>query len=93
MTARPTIREPVKVASFWKNRKHDAVVIELKSFEGRNFIDVRQHFMNQKGVLQPTSKGLLIGVLRLPDLAKAINLALKQAKALGLIPNDDGGGA
>jgi len=92
MTARPRLTEPVKVASFWKNRKHDAVVISLKSFEGRDFIDVRQHFMNQKGALQPTSKGLLIAVLRLPDLAKAINLALKQAKDLGMLPPDDGAG-
>ena len=90
--ARQTLDEPIVVSSFWKNRKHDAVVVSLKSFEGRNFVDVRQHFMNQKGALQPTSKGLLIAVLRLPDLAKAINLALKQAKELGLLPPDDGAG-
>ena len=90
MSARPPkLAEPVKVASFWKNRKHDAVVISLKSFEGRDFVDVRQHFMNQKGVLQPTSKGLLIAVLRLPDLAKAVNRALAKAIELNLI--DDGG--
>jgi hypothetical protein len=91
MTARPTLTETIEVASFWKNRKHDAVVVSLKSFEGRNFIDVRQHFINQKGVLQPTSKGLLIGVLRLPDFAKAVNRALAKAKELDLIANDDDG--
>jgi len=87
--SRPTLDEPVVISKFWKNRKHDAVVVSLTSFEGRNFVDVRQHFMNQKGALQPTSKGLLIGVLRLPELKKAVSDALKKAIDLGML--EEGG--
>jgi hypothetical protein len=85
---RPTLDEPVIVHQFWKNRRHDAVVVSLSTFEGRNLVDVRMHSMKE-GRLVPTPKGVAMVVLRLPDLAKAINKALKQARELGLV--DDGG--
>jgi hypothetical protein len=86
---RPTLAEPVTVSRFWKNRQHDAIVVELSTFEGRNVVDVRQHAMSH-GRLVPTPKGISIVVLRLPQLAKAINNALAKAKELGLIPGDGG---
>jgi hypothetical protein len=88
--SRVTLPEPVEVAKFWKNRRHDAIVVSLSTYEGKNLIDVRMHAMKE-GRLVPTPKGVAIVVLRLPDLAKAINKALKQAKELGLIPDDGTG--
>jgi hypothetical protein len=85
--SRPTLAEPVTVARFWKNRTHDAIVVELSTFEGRNVVDVRTNVMS-RGRLVPTTKGISIVVLRLPDLAKAINKALAKATELGLIPAD-----
>jgi hypothetical protein len=90
MTVRPTLTEPLEIAKFWKNRRHDAIVVSLSTYEGKNIVDVRMHAMKQ-GRLVPTPKGVAIVVLRLPDLAKAINKALKQAKELGLIPDDGTG--
>ena len=87
MTVRPTLPEPVEIAKFWKNRRHDAVVVSLSTYEGRNIVDVRTHTMNQ-GRLVPTTKGVAIVVLRLPELAKAITKALAKAQELGLIPVD-----
>jgi hypothetical protein len=86
----PTLAEPVTVARFWKNRAHDAIVVELSTFEGRNVLDVRTNVMSH-GRLVPTTKGISIVVLRLPDLAKAVNKALAKAKELGLIPDDGSG--
>jgi hypothetical protein len=90
MTAHPTLAEPLIVSRFWKNRQHDAIVVELATYEGRNVVDVRMHAMHQ-GRLVPTPKGISIVVLRLPDLAKAVNKALKQARELGLLPDDGAG--
>jgi hypothetical protein len=86
----PTLASPVTVARFWKNRTHDAIVVELSTYEGRNLVDVRTNIMNH-GRLVPTPKGISLSVLRLPDLAKAVNKALKQARELGLLPDDVGG--
>ncbi len=91
MSPRPTLDEPVIVHQFWKNRKHDAIVVSLSTFEGRNLIDLRQHYMTKDGKLAPTQKGLAMVVLRLPDLAKAITKALAKALELGLL-DDDGAG-
>jgi hypothetical protein len=87
---RITLPEPVTVSRFWKNRQHDAIVTTLGTFEGHNIIDVRTHCMSQ-GRLVPTQRGISIVVLRLPDLHKAICKALKQAKELGLLPDDEAG--
>jgi hypothetical protein len=94
MTKRPTLDAPVAVDSFWRNRKHEAVVSTLSTYKDRNIFDVRIHEM-QQGKLVPTRKGVAIVVLRLPDLHKSIMKALKKAQALGLLDgaaDDDGAG-
>jgi hypothetical protein len=86
--ARGTLSKPVEVAKFFKNRRKDVIVVSLSTFEGRNLVDIRQHFTNEMGLMRPTQKGVAMVVLRLPDLAKAINKALAKAIELGLLPND-----
>jgi hypothetical protein len=85
---RPTLDEPIEVAKFFKNRRKDVIVVSLSTYEGRNLVDIRQHFTNEKGQNRPTSKGVAMVVLRLPDLAKGINKALAKAKDLGLIDDE-----
>jgi hypothetical protein len=82
---RPTLDEPIQVASFWKNRRHDAVVISLQSFQGRNLVDVRMHAMHRDGTLKPTGKGVAMVVLRLPELLAAVTKAHAKAVELGLL--------
>ena len=89
MSRYSTLAEPVAVDSFWRNRRHEAVVSTLSTFEGRNIFDVRIHTMKD-GRLVPTPKGVAVVVLRLPQLARAINKALKQAYELGLLPDNGG---
>jgi Transcriptional Coactivator p15 (PC4) len=81
----PSLAEPVKVDSFWANRSHDACVVMLSTFNGHNIVDVRKHVMNGSGQLVPTPKGIALKVTRLPDLAKAIDKALRKAIDLGLL--------
>jgi hypothetical protein len=91
MSAPPrTLEEPVVVSKFWKNRRHDAIITSLSTFEGRNVVDVRTHVMDRKGCLVPTPKGLSIVVLRLPELAAAVNKALAKAQELGLLDDEEG---
>jgi transcriptional coactivator p15 (PC4) len=89
MSARVTLPEPVEIAKFWRNRRGEAVIVSLREYEGRVLIDCRVNFTNKEGKFQPTNKGLSLVVLRLPELAKAINKALTTAQSLGLL--DDGG--
>ena len=86
---RVTLPKPVEVAKFFKNRRKDVIVVSLSTYEGRNLVDVRQHFHNEKGQMRPTSKGVAMVVLRLPDLAKAVTKALQKARELGLLNDDE----
>jgi hypothetical protein len=85
---RPTLDEPVVISKFWKNRRHDAIVVSLSTFEGKNLVDLRMHAMKE-GRLVPTPKGLAMVVRRLPELAAAIDKALAKARELGLIDDDE----
>jgi hypothetical protein len=91
-TRRPTLSEPIEVAKFFKNRRKDVIVVSLSTYEGCNLVDVRQHFHNEQGQMRPTNKGVAMVVLRLPDLAKAVNKALAKAKELGLLDDESGAG-
>jgi hypothetical protein len=89
MTARVTLSEPIEIAKWWKSRRRDiAVVVSLSTFEGRNLVDIRQHFTNGKGQMKPTQKGVAMVVLRLPELAKAVTKALAKAQELGLLDDE-----
>jgi hypothetical protein len=85
-----TLLEPVKVAEFWKNRRGESIRATLVCYEGRNCFDLRQHFTAHDGKMQPTRKGINIAVLRLPELANAINRALAKAVELGLLEVEGG---
>jgi hypothetical protein len=88
MTARrPTLDEPVIISKFWKNRRHDAVIVSLSTYEGHNLVDLRTHAMKE-GRLVPTAKGLAMVVRRLPELAAAIDKALRKARELGLLDDE-----
>jgi hypothetical protein len=91
MASRNPLPEPIVIDRFWKNRRKDAVIIQLSSYEGHNLVDLRTHSMSSDGKLLPTKKGLAVSILRLPELAKAVNKALARARELGLV--DDGAGA
>jgi hypothetical protein len=85
-----TLPEPIEWR-LWKNRqRRDAIVVSLSTFDGRNLISVRTYITSQDGKMLPTTKGVSLVVLRLPELAKAINKALERARALGLLPDDRG---
>jgi hypothetical protein len=92
MTARKTLPEPLVIEKFWANRSHIALVVSLETFEQTNLIDIRKHVIDPSGRLVPTPKGIALKITRLPDLQKAITKALKQARALGLLPPDEGSG-
>jgi Transcriptional Coactivator p15 (PC4) len=88
MSTRVTLPEPIEISKFWRNRKGEAVIVSLREYEGRVLIDCRVNFTNKEGKLQPTAKGLSLVVLRLPELAAAVNKALARAKELGLLDED-----
>jgi hypothetical protein len=80
--------EPLVIARFWKNRGGQAVIVQLKTYSDLRIIDIRTHYTAPDGTLQPTPKGIGMSVLRLPELARAVNRALSEARRLGLVEGE-----
>jgi hypothetical protein len=85
--SKSSLAEPIEVAKFWKNRKGEAVIVRLSSYEGHILIDQRNWFTAPDGTLKP-GKGLACSVRHLPELAAALNKALTEARSLGLIDRE-----
>jgi hypothetical protein len=85
---RPILAEPIEIAKFWRNRKHEAVVVSLREYGGRCLVDARVHFQDKDGRLQPMHKGISLVVSKLPELSAALAKAEKKARELGLLGPD-----
>lgn len=77
--------EPIEIAKFWANRRGEAVIVSLREYEGAIVVDVRRHYIAVTGILAPTRKGISLTISKLPELATAVNKALAEARARGLV--------
>lgn len=80
--------EPIEIGKFFKNRKGDFIVVQIKSFEGVVFADARQFFTGTDGVSRPTRRGLAITLRKLPELVALLKQAIDTAKARGLLRDE-----
>jgi hypothetical protein len=77
--------EPIEIGKFWKNRRGDAVFVQIKSYEGVVFCDIRQFFQNDAGQSCPTKKGVALTLRKLPELVELLEKTLVKARELGLL--------
>lgn len=83
------MRDPIVVGEFRKNAR-EIVRVALDEFNGHDLISLRVFFDAGDGSMRPGKSGLACRVGLLPELSKAVNSALEQARDLGLLR--DGGG-
>jgi Transcriptional Coactivator p15 (PC4) len=82
-----TLPEPVEICKLWKsarNRKQ-TIVISLRCYEGHTFLDCRTFDTNEAGQSVPTTKGVTVGMAKLPEFVAGITQALAKARELDLI--------
>jgi hypothetical protein len=65
--------QEVMVAEFDKGNSGDKVRAKLRTFKGKAYADIRQHYTGENGKVIPTQKGLSVPIDQLPDLVKAVN--------------------
>jgi hypothetical protein len=90
--AQPTLPGPIEIAKYWKsarNRKQ-TTVIAIKQYEGHTFLDCRLFDTNGEGQSVPTARGLTVGMARLLEFEAAVSKAVRKARELGLIVDQDG---
>lgn len=86
MTSCPKLAEPVEIAKFWKNRgRNESLHVSLSEYEGHSLVNVRIYSTGSDGIDRPTTKGIAMGIRKLPELARAIEKAESEARRLGLL--------
>lgn len=80
---------PINVAEFRKNAR-ELVRVTIEDYKNTACISVRVFFEAAPGEMRPGRSGLSMSVKHLPQLAAAINAALDQARAAGLLPLEVG---
>jgi hypothetical protein len=85
-----SLEQSIEIGKFFKNRKGDVIVVQIKEFQGVVFADVRQFFTGEDGVTRPTKRGVAISLRKLEELAGLINKAITKARELGLLHDEAG---
>lgn len=86
MTKRPTLAEPIEIAKFWKNRRRvESLHVSLSEYEGHALINVRIYATGADGIDRPTTKGIAMGIRKLPELVMALAKAETTARERGLL--------
>ena len=67
------------VSAAVQKSKREAVVVRMREYQGRRFVDVRLNFWREDGELQPTKQGFTVSLDKAGDLARAIEAAAAQA--------------
>lgn len=85
----PPLAEPVMVAQFFKGRaRRDIVRVTLGIYKNIPIVDVRQFSTGTDGIVRPTKRGVAMAIRRLPELANAIEKAVREARSRGLLVVD-----
>jgi hypothetical protein len=55
-----TAHEPIEIARFWKNRRGEAIVVQLSAYEGHVLIDQRTWFTATDGRIEARKRSRLL---------------------------------
>jgi Transcriptional Coactivator p15 (PC4) len=81
--------EPIEIHKMSRDRRGNALVFSLKSYQGRAFFDLRTYYTDHDGIFKPTAKGITASPSKLHEIAKAILKSVDRARELGLL--EEGG--
>jgi len=81
----------IHTATIEKN-KIEELRVTLKGYKGYHYIDARtftEPYANEDPARVPTKKGITLAVTKLPELMSALKQAEGEARAAGLLLNQD----
>jgi hypothetical protein len=80
--------EPIEIHKMTRDRRGNALVFSLKSYQGRPFFDLRTYYTDTDGIFKPTAKGITASPSKLLEIFKAILKTVDRARELGLLKED-----
>ena len=81
--------DPNVIAMIPKNNR-ETIRVALDEYRGANFVDIRIMVAADRPGAEPmfTKKGVAVGFKRIPELIRALQLALDEAARRGLLPKE-----
>ena len=58
----------------------DKIMVTVKEFKGKTYVDIRTYFENDQGEMMPTKKGVSLTPENLDDILKLLQEAKKAVK-------------
>ena len=77
--------EPIEIHKMSRDRRGNALVFSLKSYQGRAFFDLRTYYTDLDGTFKPSAKGITASPSKLTEIFKAIVKTVDRARELGLL--------
>lgn len=81
-----------RLVSEWKRNNRETIRVRLDDYQGSSVFDLRSWYADTAGELKPGKSGITLSVKHLPATAAAIMQALKEARELGLLGEEEKGG-
>lgn len=75
----------VQIAAIRKNARGEEIHVTLSQYGGHDLFNARVFFEAQDGTMRPGKAGLAFRLDTLPAFAEAVQQALTEAKARGLV--------
>jgi hypothetical protein len=77
----PTSEDHIMIGSIEKNVK-DTIVVQIRPFKEKYYLDIRNHYRDMAGELKPTQKGISLEIARFSELKELIDKAEAAAKKI-----------
>jgi len=62
----------IMIGAIEKNAR-DTIVVQVRSYKGKDYVDVRNHYHDTEGELKPTQKGISLETSRFIELKELID--------------------
>ena len=64
---------PTSERAVFRKNSREVLVIAESEYQGREYIDIRSHYVNDKGELSPTRKGITLSPAKLNEFAASLS--------------------
>jgi hypothetical protein len=75
----------------WDRHDRERIRVTLDKFNGHNIVSIRNFYRDDAGEMKPGRGGIAMSLRHLKQLVSAINAALAEAQARGLVDGEGGG--
>tara|TARA_R110002051_G_scaffold183035_1_gene252541 strand:+ start:217 stop:477 length:261 start_codon:yes stop_codon:yes gene_type:complete len=75
------VTAPTKERVVFRKNSREFFVIAESEYQGREYVDIRSHYVNDKGDLAPTKKGITLPPAKLSEFISSLSAFVKEMES------------